>query len=134
MEWAKELAMDLSARVYNVMLFKVSVKIDDYETPKQAMQAYAEVEEAQNVVPGVYCFRKGVEGWAFLVMGESRSHSQESIQELKQYLIEIMEKYPSVEYFGGIGSPVFRIRGWETPMRRQGECLPPVLLMTPGRY
>ena len=109
-EWAKELGMDLSARVYNVMLFKVSVKIDDYETSKQAMQAYAEVEEAQNMVRGGYCFRKGVEGWAFLIMAESRADLQESIQRLGEYLTETMEKYPGVEYFGGIGSPVSRIR------------------------
>lgn len=107
---AKALGMDLSAQVYNVLLFKVSVKINDYDTPEQAMEAFRDIESAPDTVPGTFYFRRGVEGWAFLVTAETVEEEQEKMKRLKRYFSEVMEKYPGVEYYGGIGQSVQRIR------------------------
>lgn len=107
---AKSLGIDMSAQVYNVMLFKVSVKINDYDSPEKAMEAFHEVENASDAVPGVFYFRRGVEGWAFLITAETAEDEKEKMSHLKQYLSDVMKKYPGVEYYGGIGQHVHRIR------------------------
>lgn len=107
---AKALGMNLSARVYNVMLFKVSMRIDDYQSPEQAMDVFGKIEDVNHVVPGTFFFRRGVEGWAFLVTAETEEDGREKMGHLKKYLFFVMEKYPEIEYFGGIGEPVRRIR------------------------
>ena len=107
---AKALGMDLSAQVYNVMLFKVSMRLNDYQSPEQAMDVFGEIEDVNHAVPGTFFFRRGVEGWAFLVTAETEDNGREKMGHLKKYLFSVMEKYPEIEYFGGIGEPVQRIR------------------------
>lgn len=107
---AKALGMDLSAQVYNVMLFKVSMRLNDYQSPEQAMDVFGEIEDVNHAVPGTFFFRRGVEGWAFLVTAETEDNGREKMGHLKKYLFSVMEKYPEIEYFGGIGEPVRRIR------------------------
>lgn len=107
---AKALGMDLSAQVYSVMLFKVSMKINDYRSPEQAMDVFGEIEDVNHAVPGTFFFRRGVEGWAFLVTAETEEEGREKMADLKKHLFSVMEKYPGIEYFGGIGEPVQRIR------------------------
>ncbi|MBA4699869.1 MAG: response regulator [Ruminococcus sp.] len=107
---AKALGMDLSAQVYNVMLFKVSMKINDYQSPEQAMVVFGQIEDVNHALPGTFFFRRGVEGWAFLVTAETEEDEREKMGHLKKYLFSVMEKYPGIEYFGGIGEPVQRIR------------------------
>ncbi len=107
---AGELGMNLGAQMYTVMLFKASLRIDDYDTPEQAMKLFARIEAIQDITGGIYCFRKGVEGWAFLIMSESKEEIENQINWLRQYLISMMNDYPEIEYFGGIGRAVSRIR------------------------
>ncbi|PWJ47946.1 response regulator [Faecalicatena contorta] len=107
---AKALGMDLSAQVYNVMLFKVSMRLNDYQSPEQAMDVFGEIEDVNHAVPGTFFFRRGVEGWAFLVTAETEDNGREKMGHLKKYLFSVMEKYLEIEYFGGIGEPVRRIR------------------------
>lgn len=76
---AKALGMNLSARVYNVMLFKVSMRIDDYQSPEQAMDVFGKIEDVNHVVPGTFFFRRGVEGWAFLVTAETEEDGREKM-------------------------------------------------------
>lgn len=107
---AKVLGMNLSARIYNVMLFKVSMKINDYKSSDEAMEVFKEIENVNLVIPDTYFFRRGVEGWAFLVPAENEEDERAKMEQLKKYLSGILEKYPEIEYFGGIGQPVHRLR------------------------
>lgn len=52
----------------------------------------------------------GVDGWAFLCLADTNSQMLDIIQDMRETLSGIMENYRSLEYFGGIGAQVDRLR------------------------
>lgn len=105
----KQLGMDLSAGMYNFILFKLT----NYGVPdlqQQLVSAYMEVGACMEKLPGVYCFQRDVKGWAFLLLAEDEKSLEERIETCKAELEKTMEKFQKVEYFGGIGIGVSRLR------------------------
>ena len=108
---AKKLEMDLLAQCYCIVLFKVSGK-------GIGMTAYSEdvVDVTEKIIRicnennMIDLFERGVDGYAILFKGESNTIIMESINQLFVSLLTMMNDYPMVEYFGGIGKPVQRLR------------------------
>lgn len=109
LEMAKSLRLDIGAAAYNMMLFRVSMNINAYESQEQAMQVFAEIESLPNELTGVICFRIGAEGWVFLVSAAAREKVEEGMILLRERLQALMEKYSDIEYFGGIGKAAARL-------------------------
>ncbi len=107
MEQGRNLGMDLSAECYNMILFKV---VDGSYTGAASMEAWTRVEDYIHTVEHVYCIRRGVEGLAFLCMANGEENMSLLIEEIRMALARIMEEYPDLEYFGGIGKSVSRLR------------------------
>lgn len=106
----KRLGMDLSAQVYNFILFKTMNNSMDESKNEELVNAFVDIEKMLNGRSGVYYFRRGVEGWAFLCMAENKNEMEALIDRLHKDIEETMKKYPDMEYFGGIGIPVNRLR------------------------
>ena len=105
----KHLGMELSAAVYNVVLFKLT----NYGMPEfqqQLVSAYMDVQAYMEKSNGVYCFQRDEKGWAFLFLAENENAMDFLISNCKDGIKNILSKYPKVEYFGGIGKAVFRLR------------------------
>lgn len=109
-EQGKKYELDLSAQVYNVLLFKVAMNVKQYESKEQAEEVFSRIDNITQKMEKLYSFWRGAEGWAFLIMGEDEEDVQKKCHAVKIMLTELMEKYPGIEYFGGIGSSVSRIR------------------------
>lgn len=109
-EYGKQYEMNLSAQAYTILLFKVAMNLKQYESEEEAENVFAQIDRVEQNVEQIYSFWRGAEGWAFLILGEDESDIQQRCEHLKEYLEELMNAYPKVEYFGGLGTIVSRSR------------------------
>lgn len=108
LEQGKQLGIEISAEGYCVILFK-TVMIDhpmDYN--EDIVNAMEEIENLGEQTEKLLWFRRGVEGWGFIVQGAVGEELTARVQKLQENLEKILEKYKNLEYFGGIGSQVGR--------------------------
>ena len=105
----RELGMDLSAGIYNVILFKL-INYGEPELQQQLVSAYMSVKSCMESMPGVYCFQRDVKGWAFLLLAQDEKELTNLTEECKEKLVETLKEFPDVEYFGGIGKSITRLR------------------------
>lgn len=114
LELGRRLNMNLSAELYNIMLFNIweneAVKEKKQEKREELSDAFVEVEGYVHSLDRVCCIRRGVEGWAFLCLADENSQMSNTIQDMRKSLSNIMENYRSLEFFGGIGERVDRLR------------------------
>lgn len=111
LEQGKRLEMDLSAQIYNLILFKITSYGEKEDTQsRQMVSVFVDIEEMLQQRKGVYYFRRGVEGWAILCLAENGEELQHEIDACRDGIHEIVSRYPKMEYFGGIGEPVERLR------------------------
>lgn len=80
------------------------------EKREELSDAFVEVEGYVHSLDRVCCIRRGVEGWAFLCLADENSQMSNTIQDMRKSLSNIMENYRSLEFFGGIGERVDRLR------------------------
>lgn len=110
LEQGRSLGMELSAECYNVMLFKIMDDGNKAKNGEQEVEAWVQVENYIHSLHAVCCFQRGVEGLAFLCMGEGEEQVKEKIEKIRKDLAMILALYPDLRYFGGIGKPVDRLR------------------------
>lgn len=110
LEEGRRLGMDLGGQAYNILLFKAALNVDCYASKEEAAEAFQSLEHAGEAIPDVHSFWRGVEGWAFLLIGKNDEDVKEKQKLLKNRLTVTMKRYPHVAYFGGIGAVVSRIR------------------------
>ncbi len=109
LEQAKQLEMDLSARLYNTVLLKITSSFDD--GGGQFLELSRAVESMLQEQKGIYYFRRGIEGWALLFLSEDQSQMDYKIEAVEEAVSRITHGFSqSVEYFGAVGKPVMRVR------------------------
>lgn len=108
-EEGRKYDMNLSAPCYTVCLFKILMNSEEKAALEHIAQASETIEKDVEETGGVYLFRRGISGWAFLVMAESEEQMREKIRDFSNQLHCIMAGWKQVEYFGGIGKCVDRI-------------------------
>ncbi len=107
-EQEEELGIDMVASVFCVMLFQFKVQEDMYEYSNEIVQCEAKMQEALRKYSDIKVFERGMDGWAFILLGENEEQIEALNQELCQLLIEISGG--RAHYFGGIGRIVHRVR------------------------
>ena len=110
LEAGERFGMNLGASCYKIVLFKILANLENHVYAEQMVDACSSVEQAASMMEGVYVFQRGVEGWAFLLTAQDEKSMEESAKILYQNLKQAMKNYTQLEYFGGIGSTVPRIR------------------------
>lgn len=110
LEQGKKLEMDLSAQMYDIILFKLLNNGTEEIQQQQLVAAFVDIEEFLEKQEAVYYFRRGVDGWAILCLAENREDLSHTIKSCKNGIQKIMDLYSELEYFGGIGIPVSRLR------------------------
>lgn len=110
LEQGRSLGLELSAECYNVVLFKILDDGSQRKDGEQEVEAWVQVESYIHSMEHVCCFQRGVEGLAFLCMGDGEEQVREKIEEIRKGLAMILKLYPKQKYFGGIGRPVTRLR------------------------
>lgn len=112
LETAHKLEIDLSSMWYNIVLFKAQSEYHAYnEYSDSLMEIDQKIESlVADQAANILVFDRDLEGKAFLFKADSK-------EELNQFQIDFLEKirkiladYKHIRYFGGIGTPVNRIR------------------------
>lgn len=117
LEAGERFGMNLGASCYKIVLFKILANLENHVYAEQMVDACSAVEQAASMMEGVYVFQRGVEGWAFLLTAQDEKSMEESAKILYQNLKQAMKNYMQLEYFGGIGSTVPRIRSLKQSFR-----------------
>ncbi len=108
LEEGKEFGMNLSAQMYQVILFKVRALQPREE--KESGNVYAAVEKMVQSHARVYSFQRSVDGWAFLITADEEEELWQREKLFLDDLEGLVRGCRDVEYFGGIGKPVCRLR------------------------
>jgi len=111
LERAKALDMDLVSSVYNVALFNVMRKGQTTTSYSEEIVKITEILE--DMVAGnesLYMFDRAGEGWGFLILGDCANDKEYIKNHLFERVIDKIQQYENLEYFGGIGKSVQRLR------------------------
>ena len=106
----KKYGMDLSAGFYSIILFKIFSTPEENIVSEHIWKICEKIETKVDEISYAYYFQRGIDGWVFLLTAESKEQMEERQKNLCDCLAEIMKNERKVEYFGGIGKPVERIR------------------------
>jgi Response regulator containing CheY-like receiver domain and AraC-type DNA-binding domain len=107
-EQEEELGINMVASVFCVVLFQFKVQEDMYEYSNELVQCEAKMQEALRKYSDIKVFERGMEGWAFILLGENKEQIDLLTQELCDLLTDICDG--RVHYFGGIGRVIYRVR------------------------
>ena len=102
--------MNLSAHVYEIILFKFFSIIGVGGQSNFLVEACERLEDMIRKIPYIYIFQRGIDGWAFLLTAEDEEQMEQKTDRLGKRIESMMEDYQGIEYFGGIGKPVMRLR------------------------
>lgn len=123
LETGKKYEMNLSAGMYNLLLFRFTLGEENRKSGELLGEAEYAIEKLTERLEYVFEFQRGVEGWAFLLMADNEEQMSERVKELSKELEEIMKNYSTIAYFGGIGQPVARLRELERSFREAERAL-----------
>ncbi|NLK73882.1 MAG: response regulator [Clostridiales bacterium] len=107
-EQEEELGISIVASVFCLVLFQFKVQEELYEYSNKIVLCEAEMVEVLGRYPQIKVFERGMDGWAFILLGDTEEEIDELTMRLCNILIEICDG--KVHYFGGIGRSVRRIR------------------------
>lgn len=123
LETGKKYEMNLSAGMYNLLLFRFTLGKENRKSGELLGEAEYAIEKLTERLEYVFEFQRDVEGWAFLLMADNEEQMSERVKELSKDLEEIMKNYSTITYFGGIGQPVARLRELEESFREAERAL-----------
>ena len=115
LEQGEELGINMVASVFCVLLFQFKLQEDMYEYSNEIVQCETKMMEALRKFPDIKVFERGMDGWAFILLGEDEIQINALTEELCNLLISICDN--QVHYFGGIGRSVQRIRDLQQSYR-----------------
>ncbi len=107
-EQGEELGINMIASVFCVLLFQFKVQEEMHEHSNEIGQREARMTQALKTFPNIQIFERGMDGWAFILLSENEMQIKELMKELRNLLIDICDD--KVDYFGGIGRCVLRVR------------------------
>ncbi|NLJ96327.1 MAG: response regulator [Clostridiales bacterium] len=114
-EQEEELGINMVASAFCVFLFQFKVQEDMYEYSNEIVQSEARMIGALKKYPDIKVFERDMEGWAFILLGENELQINKLTKELCELLIGICGN--KVQYFGGIGRVVHRVRDLQRSYR-----------------
>lgn len=109
-EGGKKYGISLSAGTYCIILFKILPAAESDNPLVNVFDVESDIDRVTQSLDEVITIQKSVEGWAFLLMSENEEEMDSRIEDFKEKIYEMMAAYPKLEYFGGIGRKVVRIK------------------------
>jgi two-component system response regulator YesN len=114
LEKGKRLQIDLSAPVYNVVLFKIwkqngaSDEIEEYSTEVIEIE-----QKIRNLIHGkdnIIQFSQIIDGSIYLIKGNDKTEVESITKCYLDQFSSIISSYGDIHYFGGVGQRVERLR------------------------
>ena len=129
----KKFGMNLSARMYQVILFRILYEVNQPRKTAMIAEAEATVTEAVEEKPYVYGFYRGFDGWAFLLTADDETQMKARTSEFCRKLKSNMSRWNHLEYFGGVGNMVPRLRELRRAFREAEKAFAARFTMEPNR-
>lgn len=107
-EQGRKTGIDFAAPYFRAVLFKMIQQNKAEDTDAGKLEAYERIWN-RLTQKGVLIFEKEENTWLFILKGDSREMLEEKSRQLCREIQDVMENYPGMQYFGGIGSCVNRI-------------------------
>lgn len=107
-EQEEELGINMVASAFCIMLFQFKVQENVYEYSNEIVQCEARMMQALGNFSDIKIFERGMDGWAFILLGENEQQINDLSRELCDLLIRVCDD--KAHYFGGIGRSVHRVR------------------------
>ncbi|HEX3023346.1 MAG TPA: response regulator [Lachnospiraceae bacterium] len=110
LENAKKLEIDLTAKSYNTLLFRISLMEEESLTYSEVISSVKyQIMEHLDQMEGVFAFERGNEDIALLVKDMESDNLAKKIQDCIDYLVDVVMKQGNLEYFIGVGQEVSRL-------------------------
>ena len=84
LETGKKYEMNLSAGMYNLLLFRFTLGEENRKSGELLGEAEYAIEKLTERLEYVFEFQRGVEGWAFLLMADNEEQMSERVKELSK--------------------------------------------------
>lgn len=111
LEKGKRLNIHLAAGVYNVILFMMRRSEDsDNIHLKELAKAWDNILELVEETGNIYMFNRGIDGVEFLFLDETPEQLERKREGFLKRLEKISSGHEQVQYFGGVGNIVYRLR------------------------
>lgn len=111
LEKGERLNIDLAAGVYNIILFVMREDGDGGQNYSSALvEAWDMIVDQVEQSEHIYMFNRGVDGVEFLLMEENEQRLLQKQEEVLRWLKRIAGSYQQLQYFGGVGKMVRRLR------------------------
>lgn len=109
LERGRELGLKLSAKNYQIVLLKYSLTSYDEAFSAELLSLTEKFCGLNVYTDNILLFDRAIEGWALLVKGDSPEHLHSVREDYLAKVKAMLNQYPAVRYFGGIGSIVDRL-------------------------
>ncbi|MDO5540933.1 MAG: response regulator [Eubacteriales bacterium] len=109
LEGGQKVGMDFTASAYLVFLFKIMQGGDSTGCSHDFMEVSEKIAQIAGNWDMVLTFERSPEGWVFLIKGQDDDEARACQEKCAGELIELVEQYPVVEYFGGVGTVEHRL-------------------------
>ena len=110
-EKGKKLHIDLSAQIFEIVLLGAWAKGENAMVYSEDLVTFSEqLENALEDETWVISFNRAAEGVAFLLLGETEEEILKHTDDLVDCIQTAAEKSEKLEYFGGVGKIVQRLR------------------------
>lgn len=111
LERGSQLGINLTANYYNVILFKIILKNqDNHIYSEEQLHISEKIEKMLAAHERILTLDRGVEGWAFFVMADGEEELRNREDKLLKMLLDIIKDSAELEYFGGVGTRIQRLR------------------------
>ncbi len=114
LEKGKRLQIDLSAPVYNVVLFKIWKQNGASDEIEEYSAEVIEIEQKiRNLIHGkhnIISFVQVIDGSIYLIKGNDKNEVENIIKSYLDQFSSIISGYDNIHYFGGVGQRVERLR------------------------
>lgn len=109
LERGKEIGLELGAQCYQIILFKYNTVGDEEVYSSELLTLEDELKDLNARYDNIILFDRAIEGVALLIKGDSFEQIDEVREKYVKEVKELFTYYPSVNYFGGMGTPVSRL-------------------------
>lgn len=108
LEGGQKVGMDFTAFAYQVFLFKITQGGDATGGSADFIEASEKIARLAASWEQTLTFDRSPDGWVFLIKAQSDEEATERLQTCSRELVQALEPYADVEYFGGTGPVAHR--------------------------
>lgn len=110
LERGKELRIELGAQYYQIILFKYNNTVGAEVDTDELTMLSQELNQINSRYPKIILFDRALEGSAFIIKADTLEQLALTRKEFLAQVRNVMARYQEVRYFGGIGTPVSRLK------------------------